>query len=220
MFRLLFLTFHGQPRFDEHQAHVHESPGSMLAPLMILAVLSVAGGWMAAPEFWCGSNYFERFLAPVFGAAAEAAPASAEIQKFAAIAAGVALAGFLLAWAFYLWRPEAPRRLAGSLRAAYDLLLHKYFVDELYGAVVVRPLLWLSTNLFWKAVDSAGIDGAVNGVAASAAGLGDRVRRVHSGNTRSYAVWVVIGALAVIAVIFWPLLREALAPGAVTGMVR
>jgi NADH-quinone oxidoreductase subunit L len=213
MFRLLFLTFHGRPRFDERQAHIHESPNNMLVPLVILAVLSAIGGWMAAPEFWGGGNHFEHFLAPVFGATAEAAPGvaapSPAIWQYAAIAVGVAFAGFLLAWVFYIWRPEAPRRLARSLRAAYDVLLHKYYVDEIYAAVVVRPLVWLSTNLFWKAVDSAAIDGAVNGVASGAMGLGDRLRHVHSGNTRSYAVWVVIGALIVIAVIFWPLLRQA-----------
>ena len=88
-------------------------------------------------------------------------------------------------------------------------------VDELYAAVVVNPLMWVSTNVLWKFVDVAGIDGTVNGIASSATSLGDTVRHTQSGNTRSYAVWVVIGALVVIAVIFfWP----AAAP--VSGMVR
>jgi NADH-quinone oxidoreductase subunit L len=78
-------------------------------------------------------------------------------------------------------------------------------VDELYAAVVVRPLLWISTNVLWKGADVAAIDGAVNGIAVGATAIGDGVRHAQSGNTRSYAVWVVVGALVIIAVIvFWP----------------
>jgi NADH-quinone oxidoreductase subunit L len=84
-------------------------------------------------------------------------------------------------------------------------LLNKYYVDELYAAVVIKPLLWISTNVLWKGADVAGIDGAVNGIADGARAIGDSVRHTQSGNTRSYAVWVVVGALVVIAVIFfWP----------------
>jgi len=83
--------------------------------------------------------------------------------------------------------------------------LNKYYVDELYAAAVVRPLLWISTVVLWKAADVAGIDGAVNGIADSARAIGDGVRHTQSGNTRSYAVWVVVGAIVIIAVIFfWP----------------
>jgi NADH-quinone oxidoreductase subunit L len=76
MFRLIFLTFSGKPRFDEHHVHVHESPNSMIVPLMILAVLSIVGGWLAAPAFWGGTDYFTKFLAPVFSSGAEAAGAA------------------------------------------------------------------------------------------------------------------------------------------------
>jgi NADH-quinone oxidoreductase subunit L len=94
-------------------------------------------------------------------------------------------------------------------------LLNKYYVDELYDAVVVTPLMWISTNVLWKTVDVAGIDGAVNGIATGAKHIGDTVRHAQSGNTRSYAVWVVIGALVIIAVIFfWPVAKP------VVGMVR
>jgi NADH-quinone oxidoreductase subunit L len=218
MFRLVFLAFHGVPRFDEQKAHVHESPWNMLGPLIVLAVLSVIGGWVAAPVFWGGTDHFEHFLAPALGRATEttttaAEPHASELQ-FAAIAVGVAFAGFLLAWWFYIRRPEEPKRLAEGLPRAYSTLLHKYYVDELYAAAIVRPLVWLSTHVFWRAVDAAGIDGAVNGVAEGATRLGDRLRHVQSGNTRSYAVWVVIGAIVVIAIVLWPLFRP------VMGMVR
>src|SRR5207245_1427086 len=111
---------------------------------------------------------------------------------------------FFAIW-LYLKRPERADGLAKSMKPAYNTLLNKYYVDELYAAVVVKPLLWISTNVLWKAADIAGIDGAVNGLAEGATAIGDRVRHAQSGNTRSYAVWVVVGAIVVIAVIlFWP----------------
>jgi NADH-quinone oxidoreductase subunit L len=218
MFRLIFLTFHGQPRYDEHHVHVHESPWNMLGPLVILAVLSVVGGWFALPAFWGGPDYFANFLAPVFAGgesgAAEAAAHSLELP-LAGIAVLTALIGFLIAFWLYIRQPDKPEALAKSMRGAYTTLLNKYYVDELYAAVIVNPLVWLSTNVLWKFVDVAAIDGTVNGIASGATAIGDTVRHTQSGNTRSYAVWVVIGALVVIAVIFfWPAAKP------VVGMVR
>jgi NADH-quinone oxidoreductase subunit L len=220
MFRLIFLTFHGQPRFDEHHVHVHESPKSILAPLVILAVLSIAGGWMAAPAFWGGPDHFTAFLAPVFGAggaeagaeaagpAAEAAARSLELTM-AGVAVLTALAGFLIAFWLYIRKPGTADRIANSVKGGYTTLLNKYYVDEIYAALIVAPLVWISDIVLWRSVDDAGIDGAVNGVAQGTTALGDRLRRVQSGNTRSYAVWVVIGAFVVILAIFWPLLKPA-----------
>ncbi len=210
MFRLIFLTFGGKPRFDEHKVHVHESPWSMLGPLVILAVLSTIGGWFALPALFQGPDYFANFLGPVFGGH-ESAEAAGEIAAhqleliLAGVAVGAALIGLGVAYWLYLKRPGKADGLAHSLKPAYKTLLNKYYVDELYAAVVVKPLLWISTNVLWKAADVAGIDGAVNGIADGARAIGDGVRHTQSGNTRSYAVWVVIGAMVVIAVIFfWP----------------
>jgi NADH-quinone oxidoreductase subunit L len=83
-------------------------------------------------------------------------------------------------------------------------------VDELYAAAVVRPLVWLSDNVLWKIIDVEAIDGTVNGIAHGATAVGDTVRHTQSGNTRSYAVWVVVGALAIIIIIFWPALHPVL----------
>ena len=209
MFRLIFLTFKGKQRYDEHQVHVHESPNNMLAPLMILALLSTVGGWLAAPAFLPGgTDYFTKFLQPVFGrlevGGAEAEAHSLELW-LASVAVAIALTGALFAYWLYLKRPGKADGLAHSLKPAYTTLLNKYYVDELYAAAVVRPLLWISTNVLWKATDVAGIDGAVNGIAAGATSIGDGLRHTQSGNTRSYAVWVVVGAIVIIAVIFfWP----------------
>jgi NADH-quinone oxidoreductase subunit L len=219
MFRLIFLTFFGKQRYDEHHVHVHESPWSMLGPLVALAVLSIFGGWFALPAFWGGPDYFANFLAPVFGAKEAVAGASEAAANseliFAAIAVTTALVGFGTAFWLYLKKPGKPDELAKSFKGVYTTLLNKYYVDELYAAVVVKPLLWISRDVLWQAVDVKVIDGAVNGVASGTTGIGDNVRHTQSGNTRSYAVWVVIGAIVIIAIIFWPYLKPA-----ALGMVR
>jgi NADH-quinone oxidoreductase subunit L len=211
MFRLVFLTFHGAPRYDEHAVHVHESPRNMLVPLVVLAVFSVSGGWMAAPALFGGADHFEHYLAPVFEGPKTLESLPVEGQglelQLAGVAVGVAALGFLVAWWFYIRRPQTPERLAETVRAPYTLLLNKYYVDELYDLIFVRPLGWVSTRLLWRAVDEGGIDGAVNGVAQTTQRFGDRVRHLNSGNTRSYAAWVVVGAVLFIAIFLWPLLR-------------
>jgi NADH-quinone oxidoreductase subunit L len=131
----------------------------------------------------------------------------------AGVAVASALVGLGVAFWLYIRQPGKPEALAKSMKGAYTTLLNKYYVDELYAAVIVNPLMWLSTNVLWKVADVAAIDGTVNGIADTATAIGDSVRHTQSGNTRSYAVWVVIGALVIIAVIFWPYLRPA------TGMV-
>jgi NADH-quinone oxidoreductase subunit L len=210
MFRLIFLTFSGKPRYDEKKVHVHESPWNMLVPLVILAVLSTIGGWFALPTFFQGPDYFANFLAPIFGGR-ESVEAAGEVaaHQLELILAGVAVASALIglgaAYWMYLKKSGKADDLAKSMKPAYTTLLNKYYVDELYAAVVVRPLLWISTNVLWKAVDVAGIDGTVNGIAHGATAVGDGTRHTQSGNTRSYAVWVVVGAIVVLAVIFfWP----------------
>jgi NADH-quinone oxidoreductase subunit L len=220
MFRLIFLTFHGKQRYDEHHVHVHESPWSMLGPLVALAVLSVIGGWIAAPALWGGPDYFTSFLAPVFASVqgAEAVNEAAAHQLeiiLAIVAVASALIGLGVAYWLYIQQPAKPEQIAKSMRPVYNTLLNKYYVDEFYAAVIIKPLLWISTNVLWKFVDVAAIDGTVNGIASGATSIGDTVRHAQSGNTRSYAVWVVIGALVVIAVIFfWPAARP------VVGMAR
>jgi NADH-quinone oxidoreductase subunit L len=221
VFRLIFLTFHGKPRYDEHKVHVHESPKSMLVPLMILAVLSIIGGWMAAPAFWGGPDYFARFLEPTFvqssvgnAEGAEAAAHALEIP-LAIVAVAAALLGFAVAFWLYLKQPGKPEQLAKSMHGLYNTLLHKYYVDEIYAALIVQPLLWISTSVLWQTVDVRTIDATVNGIAEGATDIGDGVRHTQSGNTRSYAVWVVIGALVIIAIIFWPYFRPT-----TVGMVR
>jgi NADH-quinone oxidoreductase subunit L len=222
MFRLIFLTFFGEPRYDEHKVHVHESPYNMTVPLILLAILSTVGGWVAAPHLVGGTDYFEKFLHPVFSMYAPAAAPGAEGAAEAAEAPGImllhaltgwpvliALAGLVLAWWFYIKSPQTPKKLAESLRGPYTLVLHKYYVDELYHAVIIQPLLWISTNVLWHVVDEGVIDGTVNGVARVARETGSELREIQSGNARSYATWVVIGAVGVTVLMLglWGMVR-------------
>jgi NADH-quinone oxidoreductase subunit L len=209
MFRLLFLTFHGAPRFDQKKTHIHESPWVMLTPLAVLAVFSLAGGWWAVPHLVGGQNYFDNFVKPVFAAgetSSSTEPYTGSGQLIATVFGPpvlAAFAGFLLAWWLYVRRPETPKRLAGSFPAVYRLLAGKYFIDELYTFLIVRPLLWVSTNFLWRAVDEESIDGLVNGVAQEAAEFGDRLRHLNSGNTRTYAAWVILGAVVLTTLLAW-----------------
>jgi NADH-quinone oxidoreductase subunit L len=230
MFRLIFLTFFGKPRYDEHKVHVHESPWTMTGPLTVLAVLSTVGGWVAAPHLLGGTDYFERFLHPVFatyavnpgieqgaslagGAGTAGEIAGSPLMELVPALTGwpviIALLGLLMAWWFYIKSPDTPRKLAESLRGLYTLVLHKYFIDELYNAVFVAPLLWISTNVFWHVVDEGAIDGTVNGIARGMRESGGQLREMQSGNARSYATWVVIGALGVTVLMLgiWGMVR-------------
>jgi NADH-quinone oxidoreductase subunit L len=223
MFRQWFLTFFGQFRGEEHgrddhggHGHrgVHESPAIMLAPLVILALLSVCGGWI-------GSERFDKFLAPVFHnvftnvdvAVAEGTPPpipESERQKgsgletlFTGISVSAALLGFLLAWQLYHRRPELPQKIAASLGGFYQAVLHKYYVDEFYATVFVKPLINGSTKLLWHGVDQDIIDAAVDDSADGAREVSDAVRHMQSGNIRSYAGWVAAGAAVVVVYMVW-----------------
>jgi NADH-quinone oxidoreductase subunit L len=244
MFRLWFLTFFGEYRGeaeaghdhgdhsarDAHGAHghggVHESPKVMVIPLVILAVLSVIGGYVGVPGSLGGSNQFDKFLGPVFHGSSPAdaqhtalrekgAPeetegsepktknaASTELM-FTAISVLAALLGFALAWLFYFRSPELPDKIAASLSGGYQTLLHKYYIDELYGALFVKPLIDGSTRILWQGVDRRIIDAAVNDAGDGLRHVSDEARHMQSGNIRSYAGWIAAGSAVVIAFMIW-----------------
>jgi NADH-quinone oxidoreductase subunit L len=106
-----------------------------------------------------------------------------------------AVLGLLFAWWFYIHKPDAAKRTAQSMRGLYTLVYNKYYIDEIYGALFIRPFLWISANVLWHFVDEKVIDGTVNGVAHLSREVGGQVRELQSGNARSYATWVVVGAV-------------------------
>jgi len=212
MFRLLYMTFfgdyrgvqvdahgHGSHGHGEHgQAEPHESPMVMLAPLMILALLSLVGGLMGI------GNHFEHFLAPVFGTG-ETVEAASRVTEFLLLGVSVivAVSGWWLAYWLYCARPELPQKIADSLGGFYEAVVHKYYVDEFYAAVFVRPLIDGSTRILWQDVDRKVIDAAVNNAGAGARHLSDEVRHMQSGNIRSYAGWIAAGSAVVIGFMIW-----------------
>jgi NADH-quinone oxidoreductase subunit L len=182
VFRAMFLAFFGDYRGHEH--HVHESPPVMLIPLAILALLSLGGGFLfKVPEF----------LGTIF-------PTLEAEEDFAlmAISTAAGLIGIGLAWLMYVARPGMADSLAGSVRGLYTLVYNKYFVDEIYGATVVNPVVNGSRAVLWKGMDAGVIDGIVNGIGARARNIGGALRLIQSGNIRSYATWVLFGSVLVI----------------------
>jgi len=209
MFRLVFLTFFGESRMvPEVEKHVHESPFSMTVPLMVLAVLSVAGGWIGIPEALGGHNRFEAWLAPVFSHGAEGAVHGA-VHHSAALeyllmagSVAVALCGIGLAYYLYRVRPEKPKAIAEAAPGLYDTVLHKYYVDEIYDAAFVRTIVNGSVWL-WEAFDDLFIDGIVNGVASLVRGAGGGLRRIQTGFVGNYAFSVLLGAVVLLGILFW-----------------
>jgi len=216
MFRLVFMTFFGDSRMNPQvEKHVHESPYAMTVPLMVLAVLAVVGGWVGVPpvlgEYLGGiPNSFEHWLAPVFGHAAAGAAAAAEggahhsaALEFALMGGSVAVALCGIALAYYLYRvhPNKPAEIAAKVPGIYDVVLNKYYIDEIYDAAVVNRIVNGSVWL-WQAFDAAFLDGIVNGIAAIVRGAGDGVRRAQTGVVGSYAFSLLLGAVLIVGYLF------------------
>jgi NADH-quinone oxidoreductase subunit L len=195
VFRALFLCFFGEYRgqhvasgHDEHaHGQPHESPPVMWIPLAILAVLSLAGGYINVP----------RWLEPMFKPVEETP--GAEWTVYVSVAAG--LIGIVLAYLFYVVAPGLPESIARTFSGPYRWVYNKYFVDEFYDSTVVNPVVDGSRTLLWRTVDARVIDGAVNGIGQDARGIGGFLKLAQSGAIRSYAAWVVLGSILVIAFI-------------------
>ena len=231
MFRMLFMTFFGESRVDPH-VHVHESPKAMTLPLIILAVGSVAAGWIGLPAWLSGTNHFEHFIEPVF----EPPPlALAEVAEhthlfefgLAALSVLVASAGIFVAFTMYYQKSDLPGRLATGYKAVYDTLLNKYYVDEIYDASLINGAKGAGNGL-WR-FDAKVVDGGVNGSAKitvqSALGSDwwDRwivdgavrfvggfidtfswpIRLIQTGYVQNYALMMILGVMVFIGYVLW-----------------
>ena len=195
MFRLWYMTFFGESR--THDTHPHESPWSMRAPLVILAVLSVCGGWI-------GIERFTAFLSPSVGEhAVEGASTGLEIG-LSILAVLVAALGWFIADLLYRQRPERPQQLAAVFSPGYKLLVNKYFVDEIYGFAIVKLLLGFSKFVLEWVVDVAVLGGLAWLLAGIATLTGAILQRWQSGNLRSYAGWLALGAAALLLFVLVP----------------
>jgi NADH-quinone oxidoreductase subunit L len=180
VFRAMFMTFFGQYRGHEHP---HESPPVMIAPLVVLALLSLFGGYIAVPTFL--GKFFPTVEAP-------------EDFTLVAISVAFGLIGIAVAYVMYVAKPGMADSVANSFGIIYKAVYNKWYVDEIYDAAIVHPVVEGSRTVLWKGADAGLIDGMVNGVGSLARRVGSVLRLLQSGNIRSYATWVLFGGVLVI----------------------
>jgi NADH-quinone oxidoreductase subunit L len=230
MFRLVFMAFHGRRHAAAghttapvthgghgHGGHLHDAPPAMALALIVLAAGSVLAGYVGVPAALGGANRLEHFLEPSFGVHHEAqvvvgdAPVAAEGEHASeqlelalmALSSLVAVAGIGIAFYFFLKNPRASDDMAERFAGARRVLANKYYVDEAYDAAIVQPIRVVSQEGLWKGIDVRVIDGAVNGVGAIVAGLGDGLRRLQTGSVRAYAASLFLGVVLVLGYYLW-----------------
>jgi NADH-quinone oxidoreductase subunit L len=199
--RLLFMTFHGKPRADHHtMEHVHESPAVMIVPLLVLAVGAVFSG-IALNHWFIGEAQTEFWNHAIFNGSGnniigqlEHVPAAVELIPLI-----VAIGGIALAWVMYIAQPELPRKFAKEFPRVYFFLLNKWYFDELYNAIFVRPLMRLAT-FSWRIGDATIIDGVPNGLAALAAEGSREAVKMQTGSLAAYAFVMLIGVVVLVGV--------------------
>ena len=206
MFRLLFLTFFGKTRASEDTIHhIHESPKSMTIPLIVLAILSVAGGFMGVPELLSGNNWIDGFLSPVFEQSNELNVEHHLSHSTEFILMGTIIVFTLvmigMAYNRYISKAHVPVTEGAELSAIHKTIYHKYYVDEIYDAVVVKPLYWLS-KLFDIVIEKSGIDRIVNLVGESLNDWSAIFRRLQNGHVGYYIFVMVIGVILIVAFSF------------------
>ena len=183
VFRAYFMAFFGTYRGHHHP---HESPPVMTLPLIVLAVLSLIGGFFNVPG-WLSTAY---------------PTSTAENSIPMVIAASLGIIGIILAFYLYVVQPALAESIKVALGPLYRLIFNKYYVDEIYSALVVKPLEGISRLVLWKGVDEGLIDSAlVNGLGRVVRGWGSLFRQFQSGSIRNYATWVLAGSLLVIFVL-------------------
>ncbi|MCX7857465.1 MAG: NADH-quinone oxidoreductase subunit L [Deltaproteobacteria bacterium] len=201
MFRLLFNTFYGKERLDEEvKHHVHESPKVMTIPLIILAILSIVGGYVGIPHALGGGAHFEKFLEPVFRGVSQKADYHHSLVVeigLMVLSVIVALIGIYVAYVYFLKKPDLSEKFVKKHEKLYKTVHNKYFVDEIYGFLFVDNLLRVGRFLK-NVIDEAIIDGIVNGLGYFMRGLGGILRFLQSGYVQAYAFSMIVGAIVVV----------------------
>ncbi len=206
-FRLIYLTFHGEFRGTEEQKHhLHESPGTMTVPLIILCIGAVAAGWIGIPPIISSitgaehANWFTEFMKPVLGHPAIEASHSIEAVVMT-FSVAIAAVGIAVAWLFYIKRREIPVRLARRYSLTHKILYNKYYVDEIYNVIVVRPTMLFARYVLVGLTDGIIIEGIVNGVPALINRFGAKVRRIQNGLLQSYGTMMALGLVLILAIV-------------------
>jgi NADH-quinone oxidoreductase subunit L len=205
MFRLFFLTFSGTPRASrEVVSHIHESPKSMTIPLMVLALLSVVGGFIGIPAVLGGSHALNNFLAPVFEGSKAIAGEHHHLDHateymLMGIVIALTIVMILTAYIVYVRSKKIPSAEGSSLNTVHNLVYHKYYIDEVYAAVITKPLNGLSKALD-AVVERLFIDRIVNGTGRVVTWGGKTLRLVQTGNTGFYILAMVISVVIILVV--------------------
>jgi NADH-quinone oxidoreductase subunit L len=198
-FRMIFLTFHRKFRgTHEEEHHLHESPKVMTIPLMLLALGALAAGWVGIPTILGGGAQIAHFLEPVLGHP-ELHGTHAEEWGVMGLSTTIALTGIIIAAIFYLIKTHIPLRLAQSFSGIYKTVFNKYYVDELYSFIIIRPSLWIADAFIERFTDAKIIEGIVNGVPNLIGKFAGVLRKVQTGLTQHYAIIMTAGAFFIIA---------------------
>ena len=199
-FRLFFLIFHGKFRGTQKQKdHLKESPRVVTVPLMLLAIGAVAAGNFGIPEVIGGNAHWGHFLAPVVGHP-HAHPSHATELILMIISVSAGAFGIFLAWKMYIKQPEIPQSIPDKYPILYKLSLNKYFVDEIYGFTIVKPVLSLSRKIILQLIDISLIDNIVNGIPRIIGRVSGSVRKVQDGLVSHYLAYMCGG---VVFIIIW-----------------
>jgi NADH-quinone oxidoreductase subunit L len=208
MFRLLFLTFAGTFRgTHEQQHHLHESPASMTIPLVVLAILSAAGGILGLPEVFGSGNWLANFMSPLFNLSRQVRPESftqthlshSQEYMLMGVSVAAALLALVVAAVLYVSRKAVPAPEGARLPALQNLIYNKYYVDELYNNVIVKPLLLLGDFLY-GVFEFLVIDLIVNGVGKATNGMSRVFRRFQTGNIGFYLITMVVGIIVILLI--------------------
>jgi NADH-quinone oxidoreductase subunit L len=200
-FRVIFGTFHGEPADKHLFEHAHESPRVMLFPLTVLAFLSIIGGLIGTPWF----NAFGHFLEPLFPAAHHEMSMGTELALMGA-ALFLAVGGIYVAYHVHYKKPQLASDLLEKYPAVarvHQILFRKYYVDEIYDTVFVRPIYFLSDRFLFRVVDVNIIDAIINDTAAFLRSAGGAFRRFQTGDARTYAAAILIGTLGLLMYFVW-----------------
>ena len=198
--RLIILAFHGAPRADAHtMEHVHESPWVMLFPLVVLACGAVATGYVFEGDF-IGAEWHEFWREAIVNR-----PDNHVLEAMHHVPIAISLLptvlgvlGIGLAYVMYVARPELPGRMAGAVPGIYRFVLNKWYFDELYDRIFVRPVGVLA-RILWQVGDATLIDGVPNGLAALASDGSKQVVRIQTGSIAVYAFTMLIGLVAMVS---------------------